>query len=220
VKAILLILLLSGFGLWAQVSNVPPLPSAPVTPAGNANSNTNLLEARRQARRRAMMGLTNAPIPFIATNRVPPAVSPASPVVKSNLPPPAPPPGAPQADRPGPSGNLPPPGAPPPGAPPGAAPPGAGPPGPTQIVTVAPKAAVTNAPAPGDEPIPEGMIDFRGADLNQVLEIYSMLVNRTILRPATLPAPTIVLKTQGRLTVREGIQALDAVVGLNGISMV
>ena len=68
--------------------------------------------------------------------------------------------------------------------------------------------------------MPEGMIDFRGADLNQVLEIYSMLVNRTILRPATLPAPTIVLKTQGRLTVREGIQALDAVLGLNGITMV
>ena len=82
----------------------------------------------------------------------------------------------------------------------------------------APKAGATNGP--GDEPIPEGMIDFRGADLNQVLDIYSMLVNRTILRPASLPAPAVVLKTQGRLTVREGIQALDAVLGLNGITMV
>ena len=72
----------------------------------------------------------------------------------------------------------------------------------------------------GEEPLPEGMIDFRGADLNQVLEIYSRLVNRTLLRPATLPAPTIVLTTQGQLTMREGIQALEAVLALNGITMV
>ncbi len=64
------------------------------------------------------------------------------------------------------------------------------------------------------------MIDFRGADLNQVLEIYSLLVNRTLLRPATLPAPTIVLTTQGQLTMSEGIQALEAVLALNGITMV
>jgi len=64
------------------------------------------------------------------------------------------------------------------------------------------------------------MIDFRGADLNQVLDIYSMLVNRTLLRPATLPTPTIVLKTQGQLTMKEGIQALEAVLALNGITMV
>ena len=73
---------------------------------------------------------------------------------------------------------------------------------------------------PGEEPLPEGMIDFRGADLNQVLDIYAMLVNRTLLRPATLPAPTIVLKTQGQLTVNEGVQALQAVLALNGITMV
>ncbi|HVM46873.1 MAG TPA: secretin N-terminal domain-containing protein [Candidatus Acidoferrum sp.] len=77
-----------------------------------------------------------------------------------------------------------------------------------------------SAKAPGEEPLPEGMIDFRGADLNQVLDIYSMLVNRTLLRPATLPTPTIVLKTQGQLTMKEGIQALEAVLALNGITMV
>jgi general secretion pathway protein D len=84
--------------------------------------------------------------------------------------------------------------------------------------TMQPSPAHTNAPT--EEMMPEGMIDFRNADLNQVLDIYSMLVNRTILRPATLPAPTIFLKTQGRLTMREGIQALDAVLALNGITMV
>jgi general secretion pathway protein D len=90
-----------------------------------------------------------------------------------------------------------------------------------------PAAGLTNAtPAqpraksPADEPLPEGMIDFRGADLNQVLDIYSMLVNRTLLRPATLPAPTVILKTQGQLTMKEGIQALEAVLALNGITMV
>lgn len=71
-----------------------------------------------------------------------------------------------------------------------------------------------------EEMLQPGIIDFRSADLNQVLDIYSMMVNRTILRPATLPAPTITLTTRGQLTVREGIQALEAVLGLNGITMV
>ena len=64
------------------------------------------------------------------------------------------------------------------------------------------------------------MIDFASADIGQVLTIYSKLVNRTILRPATLPAATIVLKTQTDLTKQEAIQALDAVLALNGIAMI
>ena len=76
------------------------------------------------------------------------------------------------------------------------------------------------AKSPIEEPLPEGMIDFRAADLSQVLDIYSTMVNRTILRPATLPAPTITLTTRGQLTMREGIQALEAVLALNGITMV
>jgi general secretion pathway protein D len=88
----------------------------------------------------------------------------------------------------------------------------------TQTVTASPP-----SPPPknaSEQPLEAGLIDFRGADLNQVLDIYSMLVQRTLLRPATLPAPTIVLKTQGQLTMREGIQALEAVLALNGITMV
>jgi general secretion pathway protein D len=88
----------------------------------------------------------------------------------------------------------------------------------TPTNAVIPVPAATNSPL--EEMLPQGMIDFRAADLTQVLDIYSMMVNRTILRPATLPAPTITLTTRGQLTVGEGIQALQAVLALNGIVMV
>jgi len=79
------------------------------------------------------------------------------------------------------------------------------------------KGSVTNAP---DEIIPPGTIDFRGADLNQVLDLYAMLRNRTILRATNLASPTFVLKTQTPLTKSEAIKALDAMLALNGIAIV
>ncbi len=81
-------------------------------------------------------------------------------------------------------------------------------------------AAATNAPAAVEETTPPGMINFRAVDLNDVLTLYSELVNRTILRPTTLPAVLITLKNQTLLTKHEAIQALDAVLALNGISIV
>jgi general secretion pathway protein D len=75
-------------------------------------------------------------------------------------------------------------------------------------------------PVPPEEMIAPGMIDFRAVDVNQVLQLYAEWVNRTVLRPATLPAPTITLKSQTPLTRREAVQALDAVLALNGISMI
>ncbi len=80
--------------------------------------------------------------------------------------------------------------------------------------------AAATATSADDEKITPGMIDFASADVSQVLTIYSKLVNRTILRPSTLPTATIVLKTETDLTRREAIQALDAVLALNGISMI
>jgi len=68
--------------------------------------------------------------------------------------------------------------------------------------------------------MPAGMIDFRQADINQVLQLYAELVNRTILRPTTLPAQTITLKSQTALTKREAVQALDASLAINGIAMI
>jgi general secretion pathway protein D len=108
------------------------------------------------------------------------------------------------------------------------------------LTSVAPAAAVTTATPAGsasaaaagsasgaqqlvnaqpEEIIPAGTINFQGVDVNQVLEIYSQLVGRTLLR-AGLPAAQIVLKTQTPLTKTEAIQALQAVLALNGIAVV
>jgi len=76
-----------------------------------------------------------------------------------------------------------------------------------------------HAPAQPEEMIPEGTINFQGVDVSQVLDIYAKLVNRTLLR-ANVPNATIVLKTQTPLTKSEAIQALQAVLALNGIAVV
>ena len=69
------------------------------------------------------------------------------------------------------------------------------------------------------EKIPPGLIDFQGVDVSQVLEVYAQLVGRTLLR-AGLPSAQIVLKTETPLTKAEAIQALQAVLALNGIAVV
>ena len=61
--------------------------------------------------------------------------------------------------------------------------------------------------------------EFQGVDVSQVLEVYSKLVNRTLLR-AGLPAGQIILVTKTPLTKTEAIQALQAVLAMNGISVV
>jgi len=98
------------------------------------------------------------------------------------------------------------------------------------FVRLFPKAAAslaTNAPLRGAQFVlgeaqnsGPGMIDFTGADLNQVLEIYADMRQRTILRPVTLPAPSIRLRTLGGLSLAEGAYALETVLALNGISVV
>ncbi|HZL41906.1 MAG TPA: secretin N-terminal domain-containing protein, partial [Verrucomicrobiae bacterium] len=83
--------------------------------------------------------------------------------------------------------------------------------------------AVPTTPDPGEtaaDIIPAGTINFPATDINQVLQIYSELVGRTILRPANLPTPLITLKTQTPLSKKEAIQAFDAVLALNGVTMI
>ncbi len=70
-----------------------------------------------------------------------------------------------------------------------------------------------------EEIIPPGLINFEGVDVSQVLEVYSQLVGRTLLR-ASLPQASIVLKTETPLTKAEAIQALQAVLALNGIAVI
>jgi len=99
------------------------------------------------------------------------------------------------------------------------------------FVRVFPKEArdsLTNAPLRGAElarPMGQetaalGLIDFNHADLNQVLSIYASISERTVLRPITLPAPTVNLKTQCPLTREEAIYAFATVLALNGICVV
>ena len=81
-------------------------------------------------------------------------------------------------------------------------------------------AAATNSTnGTPEEMIPPGTIDFTSADISQVLDIYAKLVNRTVLHGA-LPEGKIVLKTQTPLTKSEAIQALQAMLALNNVSVV
>jgi general secretion pathway protein D len=78
--------------------------------------------------------------------------------------------------------------------------------------------APTNA-VPREEMVAAGMIDFRATPLDQVLQVYADFVGRTLLRPANLGSPQVTLQTKTPLTRSEVIQALDAVLGMNGITM-
>ena len=89
-----------------------------------------------------------------------------------------------------------------------------------ESLTNAPLRGAELAPLNGQETVAPGMINLGGADLNQVLEIYAALSQRTVLRPATLPAPTIKLKTQCPLTRQEVVYAIATVLALNGICLV
>ena len=90
----------------------------------------------------------------------------------------------------------------------------------SQAVPSVPAApAAPEAAKPPEEMIPAGNINFQGVDVNQVLDVYAKLVGRTVLR-AGLPTAQIVLRTETPLTKTEAIQALQAVLALNGISLV
>ena len=69
-----------------------------------------------------------------------------------------------------------------------------------------------------DELVPK--VHFEGVDLNQVLQIYAQYVGRTLLR-AALPDAKITLDTSATpLTKGEMIQALQAVLALNNVSVI
>jgi len=70
------------------------------------------------------------------------------------------------------------------------------------------------------EEVATNTFNFPAIDLNTFLGFYAELVNRTILRPAGLPAPLITFKTQTPLTRTESLQAFDTVLAMNGITTI
>lgn len=68
--------------------------------------------------------------------------------------------------------------------------------------------------------MPAGSLNFQNADLTQVLAVYQELSHRTVIRPSSLPAPTISLRNQTSLNRVEALQLLDTALAENGIAMV
>jgi general secretion pathway protein D len=73
--------------------------------------------------------------------------------------------------------------------------------------------------APANDPA-TNMMTFPAVELNTFLTFYAEFLGRTILRPSALPAQTITLKTQGPLTRREMVEAMDTVLAMNGIATI
>lgn len=70
------------------------------------------------------------------------------------------------------------------------------------------------------ELIPAGTIDFRNADLHQFLDLYSMLLNRTLLRSSQISSSLFKIRTQTPLTKIDTIYLLEVALALNGIGSV
>jgi hypothetical protein len=69
--------------------------------------------------------------------------------------------------------------------------------------------------------IPPGMIDFRGADVAQVADVYSELLGRKLDRSERLPVSgTISFRTQTRLTKEEAVYALETLLIWSGVKLV
>jgi general secretion pathway protein D len=194
VKTILILLLacLAGFAVRAQT--FPDL-----NPATNNAAQDQML---RNALRARAAGQTNPPpmtpvVPVATPPRVNPAAAPAFPVLPGTpLPSPAAPPqvqpAVPTIPAPAvPGGQL--------------APPASDP------------ASVALPQA--DQIIGAGEIDFRNTSLDQVLDFYALLVNRTILH-AVLPPTQITLKSQTDLTKREAVQAFESILAMNGLTLI
>ncbi|HWX19021.1 MAG TPA: hypothetical protein VN578_03840 [Candidatus Binatia bacterium] len=81
-------------------------------------------------------------------------------------------------------------------------------------------AAASNSSKPTEEMLPAGTINFFQTDLDQVLRIFQELCSRTLIRPETLPSPSITLQTSTPLTRAEALFAFNAVFAVNDISIV
>ncbi len=80
-------------------------------------------------------------------------------------------------------------------------------------------AAGVSIPDP-DTVLAPGFLNFKNMDLEQVLDTYSDLVQKTILKAGTLPATQITIQAKGKLTKLEGVQALDTILAMNKIVVI
>jgi hypothetical protein len=84
----------------------------------------------------------------------------------------------------------------------------------------------TPAAAPGSggteqEPLAPGLIDFRGADVAQIADIYAMMLHRELDHSERLPAGgTITFTTVTSITREEGIYALETLLHWSGLKLV
>ena len=83
-----------------------------------------------------------------------------------------------------------------------------------------PSVPVSNGEKSAEESIPPGTIDFRGADINQFLDLYAMLRNRTVLRSTQIRSSDFKLRTQTPFTKSAVIYLLEVLLALNGIASI
>ena len=71
----------------------------------------------------------------------------------------------------------------------------------------------------GEKWVP-GALRFVGADPLQILDVYQEISGRTVLRPSTLPAASISVRSQTALTQEENIWVMETALVLAGIAMI
>ena len=87
----------------------------------------------------------------------------------------------------------------------------------------APKAKAQMTGGPGSEGAPDVEMDFLGAPLVQVFDIYASMFGGQFDRAAPRPAavqPSLWLHSRAKLSRAEGLYALDTLLGWRGIKMV
>lgn len=84
-----------------------------------------------------------------------------------------------------------------------------------------PDAEQENAPAPAVTAGGEKLVslNFRDAPLDQVLQFYSEITGRTLIKSPGINA-TITLRGQTRLTQKEALQAIESVLAMNNVTLV
>jgi len=173
-----------------EPTNAPVIPPTVIPPPPVITRQTNTADSIRRSLQQSM---TNRPPRAVATNITFPAF---------------PTPGARRLNPAGPAGAGP--GANTAGLPPGSALPGTAAGKPVQTATITTNSA-------GE--IGEVVLKFNNAPLEQVLEEYSRITGRTVLRPANLQSQISII-TASPLTREEAIQALDGALALNNITMI